>query len=86
MNHSARKAKVYHADLWGLREEKYAWLKEHDWKSTDWEEVHPRSEFYLFVPRDETTFDRYQKFVKVTDIFPPCHGNSDTSRSLRGSL
>ena len=65
-----RKAKAYHADLWGLRERKYAWLSEHDWKTTDWQEVRPRSEFYLLVPRDEEALERYNKFAKVTDIFP----------------
>ena len=65
-----RKAKVYHADLWGLREDKYTWLSEHDWETSDWQAVHPRTEFYLFVPRDEAVLERYQKFIKVTDIFP----------------
>ncbi len=63
-------ARVYHADLWGLRQRKYDWLREHDVASTDWEEITPKSEFYLFVPRDEAALERYEKFVSVTDIFP----------------
>ena len=70
MTDKERKAKVYHADCWGLQEEKYVWLSEHDWEASDWQEVRPRSEFYLFVPRDEEALERYNKFVKVTDIFP----------------
>ncbi len=61
---------VYHADLWGLRDEKYDWLLNRDATSTEWEEIHPRPEFYLFVPRDEAALERYNEFVKVTDIFP----------------
>ena len=63
-------AKMYHADLWGLRQDKYDWLLSHDVETTDWQEIHPKSEFYLFVPRDEAALERYNKFVKVTDIFP----------------
>jgi len=37
---------------------------------TDWNEIHPHSEFYLFVPRDETLLAQYNKFLKITDIFP----------------
>jgi predicted helicase len=65
--HSAR---TFRADLWGLRDKKYAWLSEHDWQNTDWQEVHPRPEFHPFVPRDEAEFEHYSKFAKLTDIFP----------------
>ncbi len=61
---------VSHAELYGLRQAKYDWLDKHDWTSTDWKEIQPQSEFYLFIPRDDTVLTRYQKFVKVTDIFP----------------
>lgn len=60
---------VYHAELWGRREEKYRWLEEHDWADTPWAEIQPRPEFYLFVPRDEAELERYNTFPKVTDIF-----------------
>jgi len=61
---------VYHADLWGLREEKYSWLLNHDVETTNWQEIHPKPEFYLFVPRDEAALECYNGFVKVTEIFP----------------
>jgi len=63
-------AKVHHADLWGLRDDKYDWLLSHDLETTDWQEIHPKPEFYLFLPRDEAALERYNEFVKVTDIFP----------------
>jgi hypothetical protein len=63
-------ARVYHAELWGLREEKYEWLKQHGFGDTPWQEIHPKPEFYLFVPRDEASLERYNSFLKVTDIFP----------------
>jgi hypothetical protein len=64
------KGRVSHADLWGLREEKYDWLLKHDVWATDWKEILPRPEFYLFVPRGEAALERYNDFVLVTEIFP----------------
>ncbi len=61
--------RVFHADLWGRREEKYRWLEEHDVLTTPWTEIHPKPEFYLFVPRDETYLEQYSKFLSVTEIF-----------------
>jgi very-short-patch-repair endonuclease len=63
-------ATVHHADLRGRREAKYEWLDAHDIRTTPWTEVHPKPEFYLFVPRDEAEQERYNTFPKVTDIFP----------------
>jgi len=61
---------VYHADLWGLREDKYDWLLSHDVETTDWQVIRPKAEFYLFLPRDEMALERYNEFVKVTNLFP----------------
>ncbi|MBC7170453.1 N-6 DNA methylase [Candidatus Bipolaricaulota bacterium] len=63
-------SRVSHADLWGRREEKYAWLQERHWKTTAWHETKPAPEFYLFIPRDEAAFAQYKRFSKVTGVFP----------------
>ena len=63
-------ARVYHADLWGLRREKYAALKELDVESTDWEEIRPETPFYLFKPFDNEGWREYAKGWKITDVFP----------------
>lgn len=44
-------AKIYHAELWGKREDKYNWLLENDLTSTQWQELSPKPEFYLFIAR-----------------------------------
>lgn len=62
--------KVRHADLYGRRDVKYKWLDSHDRDKTKWAVLAPKSEFYLFVPRDERLGKKYERFVKVTDIFP----------------
>ncbi len=64
------RGKVYHADLYGLREGKYAWLLKNDINTTEWKRVNPKSGFYLFVPRDERLFVVYERWPKITDIFP----------------
>lgn len=61
---------IYHSDIWGLRENKYDWLMKNDVNSTDWHKLKPKSEFYLFVPRDESLLKEYDSFPKITDIFP----------------
>ena len=63
-------ARVYHADLWGLRQDKYDRLLSHNVETTNWQEISPKPEFYLFLPRDEAALERYNEFVKVTEILP----------------
>ncbi len=70
---SKQPTKVFHAELWGERESKYAWLEEQDVKTTHWEELKPTSPFYLFVPQDVTLRDEYEQYWKVTDMMP-LHG------------
>lgn len=62
--------KVFHADLWGLREEKYEWLNSHKIDTTDWKEIFPVDEDYLFVPVSLEGRKTYQTFWDVTEIFP----------------
>ncbi len=60
---------VHHAEVWGLREKKYDWLRKNDIETTEWQEISPKSGFYLFVPRDETLIEAYESYPKITDIF-----------------
>jgi hypothetical protein len=62
--------RMFHADLWGRREEKYDWLSGNDIKTTDWREITPSPSFYIFIPRDERLQKRYEAFPKITEIFP----------------
>ena len=64
------KCKVYHSEIWGIREHKYDWLNKNDIKTTKWKKLKPKSEFYLFIPRDEKLLKQYQTYPKITDIFP----------------
>ena len=62
-------AKVYYADMWGLREEKYKKLSETDVQTTEWTELQPTSSYYLFVPQETDYSAEYESGWKITDIF-----------------
>lgn len=64
-----RNARVFYAERWGLREEKYRWLLRNDISTTYWEELQPTSPFYFFVPMEESLRKVYENFWKITDIF-----------------
>jgi len=61
---------VYHADLWGLRDDKYDKLAQEDIDSLKWKKINPKPDSYFFIERDEIQFEAYHKFFKITDIFP----------------
>lgn len=63
-------AQVYHADLYGTRESKYAGLAENDVSTTHWQTLKPQAPFYLFAPQDETLRTEYESGWNITDIFP----------------
>ncbi len=62
--------KISHSEIWGQREDKYKWLNKHDIRNTKWKIIRPKSEFYLFIPRDERLLKQYETYPKITDIFP----------------
>jgi predicted helicase len=66
--------KVFYADIWGLRRDKYEQLWLNNINTIKWQRIFPTSEFYLFTPaaaqRAKTKTYMYQRFHKVTDIFP----------------
>ena len=62
-------AKIYYADMWGSREERYQSLSENDIQSTEWTEVHPTLPLYLFVPQNTEDKIKYEQGWNVADIF-----------------
>ncbi len=65
-----KNSKIFHADLWGLRLEKYAWLHDADIDSTPWKSLSPKAPFYLFTPQDTQLLAEYQQGWKITEILP----------------
>jgi hypothetical protein len=79
-NISDYSCKVYHGDVWGLRDKKYEWLLHNDYKTTKWQELNPHSSFYFFVPRNEKYEQEYNKFWGISKIFPVCSVGIATAR------
>jgi len=65
-----KEAKVYHSEVWGLRKKKNDWLSKNDVKTATWRKLSPKPEFYLFIPRDERLLESYEKYPKITAVFP----------------
>ncbi len=62
-------AKVYYADIWGRRDEKYKILSETEIESTEWSDLQPTSPLYLFVPQSVEYRTEFENGWKVNDIF-----------------
>ena len=61
---------VKQADLYGTREQKYAWLDEHQFSSTDFQEVHPATPWYFFTQNGVDALLDYQNCPRIDQIFP----------------
>ena len=62
--------KVYHHDVFGLREEKYNWLDKNDYKIMDAQLLNPVTPMYFFIKRNTNAIEYYRKWLKITEIFP----------------
>ena len=63
-------ARVHHAERYGTRESKYAYLDAYDLNSTDCQQINPASPFYLFTPRDDALESNYRGFISIPKVFP----------------
>jgi predicted helicase len=63
-------ANVYHADLWGLREQKYSVLFDEDVTRTKWTPLHPTTPNYFFFPQVTDLKAEYENNWKLTEAMP----------------
>jgi type I restriction-modification system DNA methylase subunit len=61
---------VFHADLYGRREDKYTWLTQHTLHNTPFQPIQPTSPFYFLVPRQMPNSESYFAWPSVPEIFP----------------
>jgi predicted helicase len=69
-NKDKKDSAIYHTDLYGLREEKYDWLDENDFKKENYSLIKPQSPYYFFKEYDINTIKRYLDWKKINEIFP----------------
>ncbi|MCY4018933.1 MAG: N-6 DNA methylase [Chloroflexi bacterium] len=61
-------AAVHYCDIRGTRDNKYAWLNEHDISNSPWTLLNPSSPNYFFVQQDTTFRYEYERYTALTDI------------------
>lgn len=64
-------AKVYHADLFGKRADKFTFLQNHDLHTVSWMELQPTAPDYFFVPKSYNADELadYHKMIDLTELF-----------------
>lgn len=73
-------ARVYHADLWGDRGNKYRWLSEQSLATTRWERIVPSSPSYLFIPINSVLQSEFNQGWRITEIMQTHSVGITTSR------
>ena len=61
--------KVYYYDLYGKREDKYAFLEKTPFAEVEYKELNPIAPMYFFVPKDFELMEEYEKGVKINELF-----------------
>lgn len=61
--------KLYHKDLYGLREDKYKFLSTHTIEDVGYTEIQPSAPMYLFTPQNEELKDEYNSFVSINRLW-----------------
>ena len=61
--------KVYHKDLYGLRQNKYDFLDKATIESVGYKELQPKEPMYFFVPKDFELQEEYDKGFKIDELF-----------------
>ncbi len=62
--------KVFYADLWGKRKDKYHFLESTDFRDVPYKEVTPTAPMYFFVPKDTKGEAKYQSGFSLIDLCP----------------
>lgn len=62
-------AKVYHAELLGVRENKFDYLNNHEIDTVEYTELQPVEPYYFFVPKDFNAQSDYDKGFKIDELF-----------------
>ena len=65
-----KKSKVFHSDQFGLREEKYNWLDQNEFKMKNYIQIKPAKPWYFFIPRNIDNLQQYLRWLSVDKIFP----------------
>ena len=62
--------KVYHHDLYGMREAKYKFLFENSLISIPYQELEITAPNYLFIPKNNSLESHYKKYIAINNLIP----------------
>jgi len=65
-----KKCRVFHNELFGLRQQKYDWLLDTNLPFNTYKNIEPTSPYYFFVERNVEKIKHYLKWKKINEIFP----------------
>lgn len=60
---------VYHYELFGSRQDKYAFLNKESVNTINWRKIEPFSPWYMFYPLQTNMFNEYNAGYNLADIF-----------------
>ena len=63
-------ATVRYAELYGVREDKYAFLDANTLESVKWQTLDLQEPYYFFVPKDFGLQEEYEKGFKIDELMP----------------
>jgi len=72
--------KVYHAELYGKREDKFKALNESDIQTVKWNKLDYSEPYYFFVPKDFGLKEEYEKGFKIDELFDHYNSGIQTKR------
>lgn len=61
--------RVYHRDLYGIRNDKYSWLESNKLSKKTYKQIRPGSPHYFLIKRDIEKIRHYERWQKVSEIF-----------------
>jgi len=64
-----KNATIHHADLWGLRKNKYDWLNVHNATNTEWTTFQPDAPDFRFVPRNAKHEKEWNEYWSIRKAF-----------------
>jgi len=71
---------VYHAGIYGMREDKFKTLNESDIESVKWQKLNYSEPYYFFVPKDFGLESDYEKGFKIDETFKEYNSGIQTKR------
>lgn len=68
-NDSEHNCQVFHFDLYGNRNAKYEFLRNHDLDSVEWTKLQPQEQEFFFVPKDFEVKEEFNKAINIKELF-----------------